>query len=83
MGRSRKTDPKKLPNIVNASLSPQAKAEFDKICDQRGMSIKTILGRLITWFAALDKTEQAIVLGQVDGRDFAALADQLVKRRRR
>lgn len=83
MPRPRKSGKTKPPNIVNANLSPEVKAEFDRICDARGMTIKTLLGRLIAWFARLDKTEQAIVLGQIGDGDFESLAAELVKRRPR
>lgn len=57
-------------------------SELTRCLGANGREDPSILG-LIAWFAALDKTEQAIVLDQVDGGDFAALADQLVKRHRR
>ena len=46
------------------------------------MTIKTLLGRLITWFVELDKTEQSIVLGQVEDSDVKSLSE-LVSRRQR
>lgn len=77
--RQRKTD-RKRPNIVSVHLSPEAKASLDNVCAKRGMSIKMLLGRLITWFVALDRTEQSIVLGQVEDADVKRLADLLVQR---
>ena len=41
MGRTRKAGNEKPAIIVNAFLSPKSKAEFDKVCDQRGMTIKS------------------------------------------
>lgn len=71
---------KKVINIVSVQLSPNAKGELDNVCDQRGMTIKTLLGRLIGWFVSLDRTEQAIVLGQVEVDDAHSLAQLVVDR---
>ena len=71
---------RKRPNIVSVHLSPEAKAKLDDVCARRGMSIKMLLGRLITWFVDLDKTEQSIVLGQVEDTDVKKLAELLLTR---
>lgn len=71
---------KQRPNIVSVHLSPEAKDNLDQVCDQRGMTIKTLLGRLIEWFVALDKTEQSIVLGQVESSDVKSLAEMILER---
>jgi hypothetical protein len=71
---------RKRPNIVSVHLSPEAKANLDDVCAKRGMSIKMLLGRLITWFVALDRTEQSIVLGQVEDADVKSLAAMLLHR---
>ena len=71
---------RKRPNIVSVHLPPKGKAALDKACDDRGMTIKSLLGRLIDWFVEQDKTSQAIVLGQVEARDVTSVAD-LVRRR--
>ena len=71
---------KRRINIVSVELSPQGKAELGKACADRGMTIKALLGRLLDWFVTLDRTEQAIVLGQVEARHVRTLAD-LVGRR--
>lgn len=68
---------KKKPNIVSVHLSPEAKIALDNACEQRGMTIKSLLGRLIEWFNQLNKTEQSIVLGQVEQSDVKALAELL------
>lgn len=68
------------PNIVSVHLSPEAKTDLDHVCDVRGMTIKTLLGRLITWFVALDKTEQSIILGQVEESDVKNLFDLIHRR---
>ncbi|MFQ5806659.1 MAG: hypothetical protein ACE5I3_09435 [Phycisphaerae bacterium] len=47
------------------------------------MTIKSLLGRLIEWFNSMNKTEQSIVLGQVEQTDVQALAELLVHRRAR
>ncbi|GAG13117.1 unnamed protein product, partial [marine sediment metagenome] len=59
---------RKRPNIVSISMTPQTKAKLNKVCADRGMTIKASLGRLIDCFVALDRTEQAIVLGQVEAK---------------
>jgi len=71
---------RKRPNIVSVHLSPEAKRKLDEVCARRGMSIKMLLGRLITWFVDLDKTEQSIVLGQVEDADVKDLAEMLLTR---
>ncbi len=72
---------KKRPNIVSVHLSPESKQRLDQVCATRGMSIKMLLGRLITWFVELDKTEQSIVLGQVEVDDVRSLAELVLRRR--
>jgi len=72
---------KKRPNIVSVHLSPQGKARLDKACADRGMTIKSLLGRLIDWFVELDKTEQSVVLGQLEEADLTTVADLLLRRR--
>jgi hypothetical protein len=72
---------RKRPNIVSVHLSPEAKGQLDDVCDRRGMTIKTLLGRLICWFVELDKTEQSIVLGQVEDVDVKQLAELVLQRR--
>ncbi|MBW7906062.1 MAG: hypothetical protein LC135_17160 [Phycisphaerae bacterium] len=70
------------PNIVSVHLSPEAKANLDAACEQRGMTIKSLLGRLIEWFVELDKTEQSIVLKQVEVDDVEGLAGLVLRRAR-
>ena len=72
---------KKRPTIVSVYLRPQGKAKLDKVCADRGMTIKSLLGRLLDWFVTLDRTEQAIVLGQVEAKHVRTLADLLGRRR--
>lgn len=74
---------RKTPNIVSVHLSPEAKADLDRACDERGMTIKSLLGRLITWFVNLDKTEQSLVLGQMEPDDMHGLASLVLRRRAR
>jgi hypothetical protein len=71
------------PNIVSVQLSPEGKQQLDDVCDMRGMTIKSLLGRLIEWFVSLDRTEQSIVLKQVETSDIRSLADLLARRRSR
>ena len=71
---------KQRPNIVSVHLSPEAKARLDQVCAKRGMSIKMLLGRLICWFVELDRTEQSIVLGQVEATDVQNLAQMIAQR---
>jgi hypothetical protein len=72
---------KKKPDIVSVHLAPESKAALDHACQERGMTIKALLGRLIEWFNSIDKTEQSIVLGQVEQSDVRALAGLLARRR--
>lgn len=65
---------KKKPVIVSVDMPPQDKQGLDGICDNRGMTIKAVLGRLIDWFAALDKTDQAVILGQIETQDIKGLS---------
>jgi len=73
---------KKRPNIVSVHLSPESKAALDQVCADRGMTIKSLLGRLIDWFNTMDKTEQSIILGQIEPTDARHLAELLMQRRR-
>ena len=68
--------PKRKFILVSITLSSDSKGQLDAICDQRGL-----LGRLIDWFSALDRTEQSIIMGQVEAADTKALADILLKRK--
>jgi len=72
---------KKRPTIVSVYLTPQGKVKLDKVCADRGMTIKSLLGRLLDWFVTLDRTEQAIVLGQVEAKHVRTLADLIGRRR--
>lgn len=72
---------KKKPNIVSVHLSPEAKNDLDNVCEERGMTIKSLLGRLIEWFVSMDKTEQSIVLHQVEDEDIKGLAELVLRRR--
>ncbi len=75
-----KQQQRQRPNIVSVHLSPEAKANLDMVCEQRGMTIKSLLGRLIEWFVELDKTEQSIVLKQVEVTDVTTLAELVMRR---
>lgn len=72
---------KKRPNIVSVHLSPEAKGDLDNACNTRGMTIKSLLGCLVGWFVDLDKTEQSIVLGQIEQSDVTGVADMVGHRR--
>ncbi len=72
---------KKRPTIVSVQLTPQGKAKLDKVCADRGMTIKALLCRLLDRFVALDRTEQAIVLGQVEAKHVRTLTDLIGRRR--
>jgi hypothetical protein len=77
----RKKAQKQRPDIVSMNLSPEAKKQLDQVCEHRGMSIKTLLGRLLSWFVDLDRTEQSVVLGQVEDRDLIGLSEMIVRRK--
>jgi hypothetical protein len=78
----RKKAQKKRPEIVSILLSPEAKTQLDHVRERRGMSIKRLLGQLITWFVELDATEQSVVLGQVDKEDVIGLSEMIARRKR-
>ena len=75
-----RTVKKPRPNIVSVHLSPKSKEDLDMACEARGMTIKSLLGRLIEWFVHLDKTEQSIVMGQVEASDVKTLAELISER---
>ncbi len=77
----RKKSGKKRPDIVSINLSPQAKKQLDRVSEHRGMSIKRLLGQLITWFVDLDRTEQSVVLGQVEDKDVIGLSELIARRK--
>lgn len=70
------------PIIVSTGLTPEGQQRLDATCDQRGMTIESLLGRLIDWLAQLDRTEQSIVLGQVEESDMPDMLDLARCRRR-
>jgi hypothetical protein len=76
MARQKRAKDKKRPDIVSVHLSPESEEKLDGVCGMRGMTIKMLLGRLIAWFVELDKTEQSVILGQVEGGD---VKDLLIK----
>ncbi len=77
----RKKPQKKRPNIVSMHLSPKARAQLNQLCASRGMTIKMLLGRLLSWFVDLDKTEQSVVLGQVEDKDVIGLSEMIARRK--
>jgi hypothetical protein len=50
------------PRIVSVELKPQDKRRLDAICDDRGMTIKAILDRLVRWFATMPEARQTRLL---------------------
>jgi hypothetical protein len=79
----RKKAQKKRPDVVSVNLSPQAKAQLNQVCEQRGMSIKMFLGRVIEWFLDLNITEQSIVLEHVEDEDVIGLSEMISRRKGR
>lgn len=80
---SPKNRPRKRQNIVSVQLSDDAKAQLDAVSEGRGMTIKMLMGKLIQWFVELDRTEQSIVLGQVEPDDVKSLAQLVIERQTR
>jgi hypothetical protein len=70
----------KRPGIVSVQLSDEARTMLDDVCEARGMTIKSLLSKLIIWFNKLDRTEQAMVLGHVDPNDLRQLAELVMQR---
>jgi hypothetical protein len=77
---AQKVKPRKRQNIVSVQLSEEAKNDLDNVSDARGMTIKMLMGKLIGWFVSLDRTEQSIVLGQVETHDIKSLAQLVIER---
>ena len=75
-----KVKQRKRQNIVSVQLSEEAKTDLDNVSDARGMTIKMLMGKLIGWFVSLDRTEQSIVLGQVETHDIKSLAQLVMDR---
>lgn len=68
-------------NIVSVHLSPKGKENLDSVCENRGMTIKSLLGRLITWFTEQNKTEQSIILGHVENEHVVKLTEILARKK--
>ena len=77
----RKKTGKKRPDAISVFLSPEAKAQLNQVCEQRGMSIKIFLGQLIDWFLDLNMTEQSIVLEHVEDEDVIGLSEMIARRK--
>jgi hypothetical protein len=77
---AQKLKQRKRQNIVSVQLSEEAKNDLDNVSDARGMTIKMLMGKLIGWFVSLDRTEQSIVLGQVETQDIKSLAQLVIDR---
>lgn len=77
---AQKVKQRKRQNIVSVQLSEEAKNDLDNVSDARGMTIKMLMGKLIGWFVSLDRTEQSIVLGQVETQDIKSLAQLVIDR---
>ena len=73
---------KDRPNIVSVQLSPKEGQARRCVREARHVH-QDIVGRLISWFVELDRTEQSIVLGQVEEADVCDLAELLKSRGRK
>lgn len=67
---------------IHTDVTDQAKRKLDQVLAENGMSIKTLLSRLIEWFASLSKTERSLILGLLDEDDAERVADEVIARRR-
>ncbi|MBI5863577.1 MAG: hypothetical protein HZB38_03530 [Planctomycetes bacterium] len=77
---AQKAKQRKRQNIVSVQLAEDAKSQLDAVSDNRGMTIKMLMGKLLAWFVSLDRTEQSIVLGQVESQDIKTLAQLVIDR---
>jgi hypothetical protein len=64
-------------------LRSSVRTRLKRACRTRGMTIKTVLSRLVTWFVELDRVEQATVLRQIAQEDGLLSAELLLRQRRR
>lgn len=71
--KSSKAKREKRPNVVSVRLDADLKKKLDEVCDQREMTVKTLLDKLVDWFSKHDKTEQSIILGQIEESEFQIL----------
>lgn len=51
-----------------------------RIAAERHMTLRGLLGAIVLWFARLDRTQQALVLGQVEPADMALLVKLAARR---
>jgi hypothetical protein len=61
-GMKRRSRAAKQPRIVSVELNPREKRRLDAVCDDRGMTIKSVLDRIVRWFAAASDLQQTRAL---------------------
>ncbi|MBN2467505.1 MAG: hypothetical protein JXD19_05080 [Deltaproteobacteria bacterium] len=71
---------KKTREIMRVAVTPEAKAAFDSIADERGMKLMPMLSKVIEWFVAQDKTLQGVILGSIDDKDAPSVLGLIHKR---
>jgi len=77
----RDTDDKKN-QAKTVEITVTGKIALERLCGTRWVR-KDFLGRLVEWFDRLDQTEQALILGQVNSEDEAAVAALVLKRQKK
>lgn len=69
-------------NVVLA-ISADGKQALDAAAASHGMTLKELLSRLVRYFLAMDKSERAIMVGQVNPEDESSFARLIVRRQSR
>jgi len=65
---------------MRVAVTPEAKASFDAIADERGMKLMPMLSKVMDWFVKQDKTLQGIILGSIDEKDAPSVLGLIHKR---
>ena len=66
----------------NIGVDPSDKDRLDEISEERGMTIRELVARLIRWLDSLSAAEQAIVLDQISRGERAEIAALVLARSR-
>jgi len=67
---------------ISVELTPEAQAALDSVKDDRGMTKKEVVARVISWFVSQDPDLQAVILGHVSNDAQESLLEMLAVRAR-
>ena len=73
MAKRTPTDADKMKRTVSIELSPDAVKAMEQAVKASGMKKRKLVARVLTWFAAQDRSVCAVILGQVTSQDAAIL----------